>query len=217
VAHPYAWRDKEQGFDLVLVGQNETAGTTAPVSNAILVPVNSSVNGVKDLNGLRIGVSSPRGQGYAALKELLQRAGTSVDSVQLVEAPFSAHADLLRSGQVDADVALDPYTTQIIKAGYGRPVSWYMIETISDQPVGSWWALRPWAQQHQKEIAAFNAAVKESMAYLNADPARAKQLVSEYAGLDMELVKDMPDYIEGLKTFHAEVMPLLKHGDLVAA
>src|ERR1700755_646815 len=28
---------KEQGFDLVLVAQNETAGTTPPVSNAIMV------------------------------------------------------------------------------------------------------------------------------------------------------------------------------------
>jgi NitT/TauT family transport system substrate-binding protein len=112
--------------------------------------------------------------------------------VQLVEAPFTAHADLLRSRQVDAVVALDPYTTQIIKAGYGRPLSWYMVETIKDQPVGSWWALRPWVREHPGEITAFNAAVKDAMVYLNDDPARAKALIAEYAGLDADLVKDMP-------------------------
>jgi NitT/TauT family transport system substrate-binding protein len=183
---------KEQGFDLVLVGQNETAGTTPPVSNAILVPVKSSVHTVKELKGKRIGTSSPRGQGYAAMKELFQRNGLSVQDVQLVEAPFPAHPDLLRSDQVDAVVALNPYTTQITKAGWGRVISWYMIETIPDQPVGAWWALRSWAQQHQQEIAAFQDAIKESHAYLNADPERAKKLVSEYSGLDPALVKDMP-------------------------
>jgi NitT/TauT family transport system substrate-binding protein len=183
---------KEQGFDIVLVGQNETAGTTPPVSNALMVPADSSINSIKELAGKRIGTASPRGQGYAALKELFQRSGLAIGDVQFLEAPFTSHADLLRSHQVDAVVALDPYTTQISKAGYGRTLSWYMVETIPDQPVGGWWALRSWAQQHPKEVAAFQDAIKESHDFLNADPARAKKFVSEYTGLDPELVQAMP-------------------------
>jgi NitT/TauT family transport system substrate-binding protein len=183
---------KEQGFDVVLVGQNETAGTTPPVSNALMVRANLPITSVKELAGKRIGTASPRGQSYAALKEVFQRAGLAAGDVQILEAPFSAHADLLRSGQVDAVVALDPYTTQITKAGYGRPLSWFMIETIPDQPVGAWWALRTWAQQHPKEMVAFQDAIKESHALLNADPDQAKKYVSEYSGLDFELVKAMP-------------------------
>lgn len=183
---------KEQGFDIVLVGQNETAGTKPPVSNALLVSAKSSINTIQELKGKRIGTSSPRGQSFAALKELFERSGLSTNDVQLIEAPFPAHADLLRSGQVDAVIALDPYTTQIVKAGYGRVLSWYVIETISDAPVGAWWALRPWAEQHKKEIAAFQESIKESHAYLNADPERAKTLIAEYSGLDPELVKAMP-------------------------
>lgn len=183
---------KEQGFDVVLIGQNETAGIHPPVSNALMVAANSPIHTVKELSDKRIGTASPRGQAYAALKELFQRAGLSADAVQFIEAPFTAHADLLRTGQVDAVVALDPYTTQITKAGYGRTLSWYMIETIPDQPVGSWWALRSWAQKHPREITAFQDAIKESHAYLNADPVQAKKFVSEYTGLDPDLVKDMP-------------------------
>jgi NitT/TauT family transport system substrate-binding protein len=183
---------KEQGFDIVLVGQNETAGTTPPVSNALMVPASSSISSIKELTGKRIGTASPRGQSYAALKELFQRAGLSAGDVQFLEAPFTVHADLLRSRQVDAVVTLDPYTTQISKAGYGRPLSWFMVETIPDQPVGAWWALRSWAQQHPKEIAAFQDAIKESHAFLNADPAQARKYVSDYSGLDPDLVKAMP-------------------------
>ncbi len=183
---------KEQGFDIVLVGQNETAGTKPPVSNAILVPVNSPVKSVQDLVGKRMATSSPRGQSFAALKELFQRAGSSVEKVQMMEAPFTSVADLLRSGQVDAAIALDPYTTQITRAGYGRVISWYMQESIPDQPVGAWWALRSWAEAHKKEVAAFQDSITESHEYLNSDPERAKKLVAEYSGLDPALVEEMP-------------------------
>lgn len=193
---------KEQGFDLALVGQNETAGRHPPVSNAILVRADSSIHTIKDLKGKKIGTASPRGQSYAAMKELFQRNGLSISDVELVEAPFTAHADLLRSGQVDAVVALNPYTTQIVKAGYGRVLSWYMIETIPDQPVGAWWALKSWAQRHASEIAAFQDAIKESHAYLNADPERAKKFVSEYSGLDLSLVENMP-----LISWKSEIVP----------
>lgn len=183
---------KEQGFDIVLVGQNETAGTKPPVSNAIMVSMNSSIQSIKDLKGKRLATSSTHGQAFAAMKELFQRAGISADDVQLTPAPFTAVADLMRTGQVDAATTLDPYTTQIAKAGIGRTISWFMLETIPDQPVGSFWALRSWAQQHKKEIAAFDDSIKESHDYLNADPDRAKKAVADYSGLDLALVKDMP-------------------------
>jgi NitT/TauT family transport system substrate-binding protein len=186
-----AFQAKEQGFDVVLVGQNETAGVKPPVSNALMVPVKSPVASIKDLMGKRITTSSPHGQAFAALKELFQRAGGSIDGVQIVMAPFPAQPDLLRSGQVDAAAALDPYTTEILKSGSGRVLSYFMMDTIPDQPVGSWWARGPWAEQHPREIRAFQDAIKDAQDYLNTDPVRAKQLVAEYTGLDYELVKDM--------------------------
>jgi NitT/TauT family transport system substrate-binding protein len=187
-----AFAAKEGGFDIVLVGQNETAGTKPPVSNAIMVPTSSPIQGIKDLKGKRIAASSTHGQAFAAMKQLFQKAGISTDDVQIVPAPFTAVADLMRTGQVDAATTLDPYTTQISRSGIGRTISWFLLETIPDQPVGSWWALRPWAQQHQKEIAAFNDSVKQAHAWLYADPDRAKQAVADYSGLDISLVKDMP-------------------------
>jgi NitT/TauT family transport system substrate-binding protein len=183
---------KEAGFDLVLIGQNETAGTTPPVSNAIMVPVNSPIRSVAELRGKRISASSSRGQGPSAFKELLQRYGVTREQVQVTVAPFSSSTDLLRTGQIDAAVTLDPYSTQIRKSGFGRTLSWYFVETMPDMPIGSWWALRSWAQEHPKEAAAFDAAIREAHAYLFADPERARKAVSDYTGLDPDLVKDMP-------------------------
>src|SRR5579871_2644242 len=108
---------REQGFDIVLVGQNETAGSKSPASNALVVGMGTDITSASQLAGKLIAVSSTRGQGYAVLKAYLERAGVPIDSVQLVAPPFTAMADLLHSGQVDAAVTLDPYTTQVLKAG----------------------------------------------------------------------------------------------------
>jgi len=186
-----AFQAKEQGFDITLVGENETAGATPPGSNAVIVPMNSPVKTLKDLTGKRLASGSPYGQSLSAIKEAFQRAGGSFDAVQFVTAPFTAHPDLIRSGQVDAVSSLDPYTTQIVKSGTGRVVSYFMIDTIPDQPVGSWWSLRSWAADHPREVRAFQDAMEEVQDYMNADPARAKKLVADYTGLDPAVVADM--------------------------
>lgn len=186
-----AFQAKEQGFDLALVGQNETAGDAPPGSNAIMVPVSSPVKTLKDLVGKRIASGSPYGQSLSALKEAFQRAGGSFDAVQFVTAPVPTYPDLIRSGQVDAVSALDPYTTQILKSGTGRVVSYYMIETIQDQPVGSWWSLRTWAADHPREVRAFQDAIKDAQDYMNADQSRAKKLIADYTGLDPAVVAAM--------------------------
>jgi NitT/TauT family transport system substrate-binding protein len=187
-----AMQAKERGFDMVMIGMNETAGTTPPVSNAIIVPQDSPIQRVEDLKGKRLATSSTSNQGFVAVRARLKKAGVAVEDLKIQTAPFSATGSLLRTGQVDAAVALDPFTTQIIKSGGGKVISWYMIETIPDQPVGSWWSLRPWAEQHRKEIAAFNAAMKDAQAYLASDPDRARKAIADYSGLDIALVKDMP-------------------------
>jgi len=60
--------------------------------------------------------------------------------------------------------------------------------------------------------------VKESHDYLNADPERARNAVSEYSGLAPSLVKDMPliswkSEIDP-KTWQAVADMLFKHGEL---
>ena len=186
-----AFQAREQGFDIALVGENETAGAQPPGSNAVIVPANSTVKTLKDLTGKRLASGSPYGQSLSAIKEAFQRAGGSFDAVQFVTAPFPTHPDLIRSGQVDAVSSLDPYTTQIVKSGTGRVVSYFMIESVPDQPVGSWWSLRSWAADHPREVRAFQDAIKEAQDYMNADPARAKKLVADYTGLDPAVVADI--------------------------
>jgi len=182
----------EQNAGLVAVWQNETAGAKAPASNAIMVPEGSDITTLADLEGKRVGISSVHGQGYAALATLLEEAGISAEDLQLVETPYDTVGTMLSSGQLDAAVTLDPYTTQIQQEGLGKPLSYYMVEVIPNQVVGAFWAKESWVADHAEEVAAFQAAMKESTDALTADPELGKEAVADFSGLPTELVEAMP-------------------------
>jgi NitT/TauT family transport system substrate-binding protein len=182
----------EQGLDLVCVFQNETSNDEPPASNAIMVSAGSDITEIADLEGKTIGVGSLRGQGTAMLKKLLDDNGLSPDDVTLTEVPFAQHPTVLEAGQVDAVVALDPFTTQLVSSGAGEVLSYYMIDALPDQPVGAWWTKREFAESHTPELEAFGAALVDAIEYLQEDEGRGRELIAEHTGIDPALVADMP-------------------------
>jgi len=182
----------ERGFDMVAISQNEVAQSTSPDTGSIQVRADSDIKSLADLKGKIVGVSGVRGQKTAEVYMLIEKAGVNLKDVQFIEIPFPNMADALRHKQVDAVALVDPYTTQILTSGLGRVLSWDYVETIPKQPLGVWFAKSTLIKKDPDLINRFNAAAKESIDWMNADPERARQKVAEFTGLDPKLVKEMP-------------------------
>ena len=182
----------DRGFDLQAIMQNEVAKRASPDSGSLQVRVNSDIHGLADLKGKKVVIQSQGSQNAVALQQLIKKAGVPLDSITWLEVPFPSQADLLRSGQVDAVMTVDPYTTQLLSSGVGRVISWYYVESLPGQPLGAWFARKGVIAKKGEEIARFNAAMKDSIDYMLADADRARANVTEYTGLKPELVHDMP-------------------------
>jgi NitT/TauT family transport system substrate-binding protein len=182
----------ERGFDLVAIGQNEIARTEGPDSGSLQVLKDSPIQSVKDLAGKKVGVSSLHSQNTVGVQKIIKDAGVDLKSVQFLELPFPAHADALRTKQIDAVATVDPYTTQLQANGLGRVLSWNYVESIPEQPLGAWFAKSAYIKRNPKVVDGFAASIRESIEYMNADPERARAAVVSFTGLKPELVKDMP-------------------------
>lgn len=68
---------------------------------ALIVPAESDVTGVEDIEGLRIGIPGPWGQTWFGLLALLDAAGLAEDDVQIEHIGYTQQAALI-AGQVDA-------------------------------------------------------------------------------------------------------------------
>jgi NitT/TauT family transport system substrate-binding protein len=208
----------ERGFDLVAISQNEIAKPKGPDSGSVQVLKDSPFNTLADLAGKRIAVSGLHSQKTVAMQILFKRAGIDLGKLQLVEIPFPSQVDALKSKQVDAVDTVDPYTTQLIASGVGRVLAWDYADSIPEQPLGAWFAKSVFIKSNPGVIERFNAAIKESIDYMLADPQRARAEVVAYTGLPPDLVKDMPligwDYKVRADKWQAVIDMMVESGEL---
>jgi NitT/TauT family transport system substrate-binding protein len=192
----------ERGFEFLAVFQNEIVYDKGPDSGSVQSLVDSDVKSLKDLVGKRVATAQFSGQQTIAAQFAMRKAGIDPAKVQLIEVPYPRHPDVLRTKQVDAVITTEPFTTQLLTSGVGRVLAWHYAEAMPGAPLGVWFAKKSYIDKNPDVVARFNRAIKESIDYMNADGARARQRTVEFTGLDPALVKEMP-----LLRFNYDVRP----------
>jgi ABC-type nitrate/sulfonate/bicarbonate transport system substrate-binding protein len=192
----------ERGFEFLAVFQNEIVYDKGPDSGSVQSLMESDIKSLKDLVGKRVATAQLQGQQTIAAQFAMRKAGIDPTKVQLIEIPYPRHPDVLKSHQVDAVITTEPFTTQLITSGVGRVLSWHYAEAMPGAPLGVWFAKKSYILKNPDIVARFNRSIKESIDYMNADGARARQRTVEFTGLDPSLVKEMP-----LLRFNYDVRP----------
>jgi NitT/TauT family transport system substrate-binding protein len=187
-----AMNANERGFDLVLVAQNETAQAQGPDSGGLLVLNDSGLNDVSQLAGKKIATSNLHSQYHVAIATVLKKHGVDPSKVTFLELPFGSHPDALKSKQIDVSACLDPWTTQMRTGGYAKVLAWNYVESIPEQPIGSWFGRADFVKNNTDTVARFAKSIRDSIEYMNADVERGKKAVADYTGLNVALLKDMP-------------------------
>jgi NitT/TauT family transport system substrate-binding protein len=182
----------ERGFEFLAVFQNEIVYDQGPDSGSTQALADSNIKSLADLVGKKVGTAQLNSQMAVSAQVAMRKAGVDPSKMQMVEVPYPRHTDVLKSRQVDAVITTVPYTTQLIKSGLGRVLSWHYAEATPGGPLGVWWAKKQYIDKNPNVVERFNRSIKESIDYMNADGARARQRTVEFTGLDPALVQDMP-------------------------
>lgn len=192
----------ERGFEFLAIFQNEIVYDKGPDSGSVQSLASSDIKSLKDLVGKRVATAQFSGQQTIAAQFAMRKAGIDPSKVQLIEVPYPRHPDVLKSKQVDAVITTEPFTTQLLTSGVGRVLAWHYAEAMPGAPLGVWFAKKSYIDKNLEVVTRFNRAIKESIDYMNADGARARQRTVEFTGLDPALVKEMP-----LLRFNYDVRP----------
>jgi NitT/TauT family transport system substrate-binding protein len=190
----FAFAANQRNFDLVLVMQNELASARPPDTGGIVVGKDSGITKPSDLVGRTVGVNSLHAQEAVGAQYVIRKAGVPRDRIKYVEVPFPSMWDVLDRKQIDAAVAIDPFTTMMVRRG-GRVIAWEYVDSIPEQPIGTFWAKRVWAEKNADLLERFTAAMEESITYMNADRARARGVVAAYTKLPPDLIEAMPPIV----------------------
>jgi NitT/TauT family transport system substrate-binding protein len=150
---------------------------------SVVARTGSTIKEPADFVGKRVGVP-----GISSVLDIMFRYWLSqnkVDpkSVNIVEAPFATMPDQLKSGALEAVCTAEPFRSLIINSGAGYRVANYFAD-VHDNLLGlAWCSTREWAQKNPAPVTAFRASLADSIAFIVANPAAARQTESKWLKL----------------------------------
>jgi NitT/TauT family transport system substrate-binding protein len=170
-----------EGIDAVIVGAN-----SVQLADMLWVTLpNSPVRSIKDLQGKKVAVTSPKSVSKALLELSLEKAGVPLDSVQIVAAgAIPAGLAALESGGVSAAFINEPLWSA--RHDRYRPVfgpAEYMKHFTQNVCVTT----AHYAKAHPEVVRGILAARREAVDYVYAHPEEAAKLVVKEFGDTMNL------------------------------
>lgn len=186
----------DNGLDLVVAAGAYAFPTPSKVG--VLVPVNSAIKTPKDLEGKTFGVPGINALQHILVRKWLRDQGADVAKIKFLELTFPQIPDALKTGQVDAASANEPFYDRVIAQNIGRPM-FDLSTLIPDGTQGAMYvASREWAKKNPETIKAFRAGLTEAMAFITKNPDEAKKSIGNYMKLP-------PDVIATLSVPHVVV------------
>ena len=181
--------------------------------NGLVVPVDSDVNTLEDLRGKS--VSAPFGSAaWGMFLSVMSREGLTDDITYVNQSP-PVGVNNIAMGRIDAHVDFTPWSEVMEFRGTGRKIydgSESNIPTFHGTVV-----TKSFADEYPEIVDAYVKATLEAQDWLNADPLNAAIMVSEWTGIEEEVLylyfsdggistfesSIKPQWVESLKESHA--------------
>ncbi|WP_315831750.1 ABC transporter substrate-binding protein [Bradyrhizobium prioriisuperbiae] len=166
---PITMQAIEQGLDLVVLagGGYYTKGIE---DVAVMVRPDSPIKTAKDFEGKRVATAGLNGFLHVLFRKWMADNGGDYKKVNFTEAAFAQQIDVLRGGQVDAILAVQPFLSRGLETNAGKVVAYY-IAALEGETLSGWFvATRAWTAKNPKDAAAFQAAMKEATDMMQKDP-----------------------------------------------
>lgn len=170
------------GLDIVAVsGYTETVKTDS--NFGIVVRPESNIKQPSDFVGRKVGVPGLNAFLHVMFREWLTMKGVDWKKVDFVEAQFPQMEGILKSGSVDAVVAIQPFMSRIIGTKTGELLSNFIRDMPAGMSITVFASKKAWASKNQDIIKAFRAGFDEGSAYAHAHPDEARAIVANFLKL----------------------------------
>jgi NitT/TauT family transport system substrate-binding protein len=183
----------EAGLDVVIAAGVGVI-TKARISTAVVVRPDTTIEKPSDFIGKKVVSPGINGTFHILFLRYLKTNGVDPASVTLLEGGFAQMPDLLRSKQVDAVLAAEPFLSRMVDSGVGRRLDFFVPDR--DHIFTSFYiAKKSWTDSHKDEVSRVRAALREANMMMRNDPAAAVAVQAKYLKLPPDLLakQALPD------------------------
>jgi len=111
--------------------------------------------------------------------------------VTLVEVIFPQQHDMLKGGNIDAVITIEPFRSRMLNDGTGFKIADYVGEINPDVLAVLWMARRDWAAANPQAVKAFREAYADAIEWGAKNPEESKKILAKYVGFASPV---LPDY-----------------------
>ena len=186
------------GVDLVQISGN-TIDTEENPFVQLIVPADSGITDVTQLEGRTVGSPTLSGVIHVAVLHWLQEEGVDPSTVTGVQVPPPNLPDQLNAGQIDAAEALEPFATQLLandNVSLGDPFASIGLPLATN----FWMAQGEWARSNPDVVAGYVDALEQAVAFIESNPEEARSVLQDYTNFPPQIAETVP-----LPTYDLEI------------
>lgn len=189
---PNTMQAVDQGLDLVVLagGGYYTKGMN---DVAIMVRPDSPIKTAKDFEGKRVSTPGLNAFLHVLFRKWMAENGGDYKKTTFTENAFAQSIDVMRAGQVDGVLAVQPFLARALETNTGRVVAYYIAALEGDVQSGWHVASRKWADANPKLVAGFKAAIVEASAMAAKDPAVVRKANLAHIPFPADVQAKFPD------------------------
>lgn len=160
--------------------------------SAIVVPADSLVKTPKDLEGKNVGVTGLNNMVHIVLTKWFADQGADPKKIHFVEIQIQQTPDLIKSKQVDAAVAFQPFLSRMVNNGTARVLAYYTDFIPQGTATMVWAVAGDFAAAHPQTIGNIRAALADALAYHDAHPDQDEAILEHYLPVPPAILKTIP-------------------------
>lgn len=182
----------ESGVDHVVLGGGGVL-SKAYTETGLVARAGAGIRSAADCVGRKIGVPGLGAILHVSFRQWLTVNRVDAKQVAFIEAPFPQHAEMIRSGTLDAVVTSGPFMARILDGGNGYVAAYYSTFLPEGFPTIVHAARRDWVLQNPAAVKAFRAGIVEAAAFIRQprNEARVRDSCARYLKLPPEVAARM--------------------------
>lgn len=170
----------EGGIDTQIVAASTYQAKANPTIG-LMAREGSNIKSAAEMKGKRMGVPGLNGVNHIVAMKWLENNGVQRNQVTYVETGFAQMGDLLKGGQVDLVVPVEPFITRIQQTKVGYQVT---VPSITESYLESFYIMmRDFVQKNPKAARDFREALREAVEYIKTNEAEARKTQVTYLKL----------------------------------
>jgi NitT/TauT family transport system substrate-binding protein len=178
---------QSRGLPLKVVSNGVASTGKDKADYSGIVTRDDAIKTAADLEGKRVSVNTLKNIGDSTIRASVRKAGGDPSSIKFVELGFPDMPAALEAGRVDAVWVVEPFLSATLAAG-GHLVASNYVDTAPDLTVALYFTSEQLTKDDPDVVTKFTEAMTESLAYADAHPDEARQVLTSYTQIDEAVI-----------------------------